>query len=407
MTPRKLSVNDLDVRSARVFVRVDFNVPLHDGEVADDARVRASLPTLKLILERGGRAILASHLGRPKGKVVPGLSLRPVALRLAALLKRPVGMASDCVGPAVVAQAGALRQGEALALENLRFHPGEEANDDAFSRSLASLADLYVNDAFGTAHRAHASVVGMTRHVRLAAGGLLLDREVEMLSRLREAPEKPYVAVLGGAKVSDKIDLIHHLISRVDAILIGGAMAYTFMMAGGTRVGASRVEAGLLEHARSILTRAKESGVRIRLPADHIVAVSPDPGAPSTVTAGPDIPDGLAGLDIGPETREIYVGEIGRARTVFWNGPLGLFEVSPYDEGTNADARAMAGSGAFTVVGGGDSGAAVSRLGLAARFTHLSTGGGASLEFLSGVDLPGILALTDAPLGPGAGQASR
>ncbi len=402
MPPRKLSVRDLPVRGARVLVRVDFNVPLRDGRVADDARVRASLPTLRLILDGGGRPVIASHLGRPKGRVVPDLSLRPVADRLAALLDRPVPTTGDCVGEEAEARASGLREGEVLLLENLRFHAGEETNDDAFAARLARLADLYVNDAFGSAHRAHASVVGVTRHLRPSAAGLLMDREVEVLSRLREAPEKPYVAVLGGAKVSDKIDLIHHLIAKVDSILIGGAMAYTFMKARGLPVGSSRVEDGLLDHARAVVARAAESGARIVLPLDHVAASSPAAGVPWRVTAGSGIEEGMVGLDVGPKTRQAFAEEIARARTVFWNGPLGLFEVPPYDEGTNAMARAIAASRAFTVVGGGDSGAAVNRLGLAGHFTHVSTGGGASLEFLSGVDLPGILALSDAPGGPAA-----
>jgi phosphoglycerate kinase len=403
MTMRKMSVRDLDVRGRKVFVRVDFNVPLKDGGVTDDTRIRASLPTLKLILDRGGLPVVASHLGRPKGKVIPGMSLGPVAAHLAGLLGATVRMADDCVGEGAARMAGALRAGEALLLENLRFHPEEEANDDGFARRLASLAELYVNDAFGTAHRAHASVVGITRHLKTPASGLLMDAEIEALTRLRESPDKPYVAVLGGAKVSDKIDLMLNLIDKVDAILIGGAMAYTFMKARGVPIGGSRFEADRLDHAEAILTRGKNSGVRIRLPLDHVVARSPEPGAPSRTTPGPEIEDGLVGLDVGPQTRAAYAAEIAGARTVFWNGPLGLFEVPPYDEGTAAVARAIAAAPAFTVLGGGDSIAAVNRLGLAPRFTHLSTGGGASLEFLSGVDLPGVVALADAS--PDAGRS--
>ncbi len=407
MLPRKLSVRDLELRGARVFVRVDFNVPLKDGQVADDARLRASLPTLRLILERGGRPILASHLGRPKGRPVPEMTLRPVAERLGVLLGQPVRMALECVGGEVEAQARSLRDADILLLENLRFHAEEETNDDGFARALAALADLYVNDAFGTAHRAHASVVGITRHLRPAAAGLLLDQEVTMLGRLRESPDKPYVAVLGGAKVADKLDLIHHLIARVDAILIGGAMAYTFLQAKGIPVGSSRVENDLVTHARSLLARAAESGVRIELPRDHVVAASPAPGAPSRTTAGPEIEPGLIGLDIGPKTREAFGEEVRRARTIFWNGPLGRFEVPPYDMGTNALAHAIAATPAFSVVGGGDSVAAVNRQGLGDRFTHLSTGGGASLEFLSGVDLPGIVALSDAPPPPAGPRRAK
>src|SRR5882762_1043561 len=389
------SVRDLDVGGRRVFVRVDFNVPLKDGRVSDDTRVRASLPTLPLILGRGGRPVIASHLGRPKGKPVPGMSLRPIASHLAALLGTTVHMAPDCVGDEVESLARGLVKGEALLLENLRFHPQEETNDDAFSRRLAALADLYVNDAFGSAHRAHASVVGVTRHLPMAAAGLLMDAEIAALTRLRDRPEKPYVAILGGAKVSDKIDLILNLIDKVDAILIGGAMAYTFLKAAGVPIGGSRSEDDRLDHANAILTRAKNSGVRLQLPLDHVVAGSPDPGAERRTTPGPAIEAGSIGLDVGPRTREAYAQAVAPARTVFWNGPLGLCEVPPYDEGTRAMARAIAAGKAFSVVGGGDSIAAINRLGLAPSFSHLSTGGGASLEFLSGVELPGVAALAE------------
>ncbi len=392
-----MSVRDLDVRDRRVFVRVDFNVPLKDGGVADDTRLRASLPTLRLILERGGRPVIASHLGRPQGRTVPEMSLRPIAARLAGLLGTAVRMAPDCVGEAVETQARALGAGECLLLENLRFHPEEESNDTAFSRRLARPADLYVNDAFGSAHRAHASVVGITRHLPTPAAGLLMDGEIAALTRLRDRPEAPYVAVLGGAKVSDKIDLMLKLIDRVEAILIGGAMAYTFLKARGVPIGSSRAEIDRLDHAQAILTRATNSGVRVRLPLDHVVSRSPEPGQEARVTPGPAIDDGLVGLDVGPQTRAGYALDLASARTVFWNGPLGLCEVPPYDEGTRDVARAITATGAFSVVGGGDSIAAINRLGLASRFTHLSTGGGASLEFLSGVDLPGVLALADAP----------
>ncbi len=405
MAGGKLSVRDLDVRGRRVFVRVDFNVPLCSGRVADDTRVAASLPTLRLVLQRGGRVVAASHLGRPKGRPVPEMSLRPVAERLGALLGSRVRMAPDCVGPATEALASALATGEVLLLENLRFHKEEEADDAGFAGRLAALADLYVNDAFGSAHRAHASVVGITRHLTTAAAGLLMEREIEALTRLRDRPDKPYVAVLGGAKVSDKIDLLKSLVARVDALLIGGAMAYTFMEARGLPVGGSRVEADRVEAAREIVAAAGRTGVRVHLPIDHVVAPSPGPGAASRITPGPEIEAGLVGLDIGPRTRAAYREAIRPARTVFWNGPLGRFEVPPYDEGTRAIAAAIAGTeGAFTVVGGGDSVAAINRLGLAARFTHLSTGGGASLEFLSGTELPGIAALAEAPR-PAAGPS--
>jgi phosphoglycerate kinase len=396
---RALSVRDLDVRGRRVFVRVDFNVPLAGGAVADDTRLRAALPTLAHVLERGGRPIAASHLGRPRGRPAPDLSLRPVAARLADLLGRPVRLAPDCVGAAVERQATALPPGEVLLLENLRFHAEEEANDDGFARALAALADLYVNDAFGAAHRAHASVVGITRHLPSPAAGLLMEREITALRRLRERPEKPYVALLGGAKVSDKIGLVHGLIGRVDALLIGGAMAYTFLKARGVPVGASRVEPDRLEAAEAIMARASASGVRLHLPIDHVIARSPEPGEESRVTSGPEIEAGFCGLDIGPRTRAAYAAEAAAARTILWNGPPGRFEVPPYDAGTRALAEAIAASPAYSVVGGGDSAAAVGRLGLAARFGHVSTGGGAAIEYLAGGDLPGLAALAEAPEG--------
>jgi len=324
------------------------------------------------------------------------MSLRPVATDLARLLGTTVHMAPDCVGTQVEALARGLQAGESLLLENLRFHAEEEANDDPFSRRLALLADLYVNDAFGSAHRAHASVVGITRHLARPAAGLLMEAEVEALTRLRDRPDKPYVAILGGAKVSDKIDLILNLIDRVDAILIGGAMAYTFLKAAGVPIGGSRCEDDRIDHANAILLRAKNSGVRLQLPLDHQVAQSPEPGARAQTTAGPAIEPGFLGLDVGPKTREAYAQAVGPARTVFWNGPLGLCEVPPYDEGTRAMARAIAAGKAFSVVGGGDSIAAINRLGLASSFSHLSTGGGASLEFLAGVELPGVAALMEA-----------
>ncbi|HEU4401775.1 MAG TPA: phosphoglycerate kinase [Candidatus Polarisedimenticolia bacterium] len=403
-----MSVRDLDPGGRRVFVRVDFNVPLEDGAVADDTRIRAALPTLKLILERGGRPIAASHLGRPKGRPVPALSLRPIAARLGALLGVPVRLAPDCASPTTETLARDLRGGEILLLENLRFHKEEEANDEPFSRRLAALAELYVNDAFGSAHRAHASVVGITRHLPTPAAGLLMERELEALGRLRDSPEKPYVAVLGGAKVADKIDLILNLIPSVDAILVGGAMAYTFMKARGVPTGSSRVESESVESARSILARAVSSGARFHLPIDHVVASSPEPGAPCRVTDGPEVDEGRVGLDIGPKTRAFYEEEIRLARTIFWNGPLGLFEVAPYDAGTVAVARAIATSCAYSVVGGGDSVAAVNRLGLAEGFDHVSTGGGAALEFLSGLALPGVVALSDAgSVGASPGRGGR
>jgi phosphoglycerate kinase len=403
MSAKKLSVRDLEVEGKRIFLRVDFNVPLEGGAIADDTRVRASLPTLRLLVERGARVVAASHLGRPKGKANPACSLAPVAARLRELLGRPVAMADDCVGPAVEARAAELAPGGVLLLENLRFHPEEEKNDDGFARQLAVLADLYVDDAFGAAHRAHASVAAITRHLHPAAAGLLMDRELLALGRLRDRPDKPYVALLGGAKVSDKIALVERLIDRADAILIGGAMAYTFLKAAGVPVGGSRVEADRVAAAGAILERARARAVRLLLPVDHVVAATLEPGAASRSTPDASIPEGLIGLDVGPRTRAAFAAEIARARTIFWNGPLGLFETPPYDEGTLAAAKAIAASGAFSVVGGGDSVSAITRLGLADRFSHVSTGGGASLEFLSGLELPGVAALTDAPASTPAG----
>jgi phosphoglycerate kinase len=401
--PRKMSVRDLEVRGRRVFVRVDFNVPMSAGRVIDDSRIRAALPTINLLLDRGARVVLASHLGRPKGKPVQELSLRPAAERLAELLGRPVEMAADCVGPEVEAKSRALAGGQVLLLENLRYHAGETSNDDGFAAGLAALADLYVNDAFGTAHRAHASVAGITRHLRPAASGLLVQKELEMLGRLRDRPDKPYVALLGGAKVSDKLDLIERLMASIDVLLIGGAMGHTFLKARGIPVGISKVEEDRLQAARDIMARAEERRVRLLMAIDHVAAAKPEAGVATTVTDGPALPDGMMGLDVGPRTREAFDAEIRRARTIFWNGPLGVFEVPPFDAGTRAAAQSVAAVEAFAVVGGGDSVAAVNSMGLGSRLTHLSTGGGASLEFLSGVELPGLTALTDAPGGRDGG----
>jgi len=390
---RTLSVRDLPAAKRRVFLRVDFNVPLEGERITDDTRLRAALPTLELLRQAGSSIVLASHLGRPKGKPTPSASLKPVAARLGELLGKPVPLAPDCVGPGVERLARALGPGDLLLLENLRFHAEEEKNDDGFARALALLGEAYVDDAFGAAHRAHASVAAIARHLKPAAAGLLMEREIASLSRLRDRPDKPYVALLGGAKVSDKIDLIENLLSRVDAILVGGAMAYTFLKAKGVPVGGSRVEADRIDAARETAARAKERGVRLVLPVDHVVASGPQAGLPHTTTEGASIPDGQVGLDVGPKTRAAFAAEIARAKTVFWNGPLGLFEVAPYDQGTLAAARAIAEADCFSVVGGGDSVAAVTRLGLADRFSHVSTGGGASLEFLSGLTLPGVAAL--------------
>ncbi|MBI2081914.1 MAG: phosphoglycerate kinase [candidate division NC10 bacterium] len=366
----KLSIADLDLRNKRVLLRVDFNVPLRDGEVTDDTRIRAALPTIRYALERGGRLLCLSHLGRPKGKPDPALSLAPVAARLADLLGRPVPLAPDCVGEAAAAGAAALRPGDLLMLENCRFHPEEERNDESFSRALAALCDLYVNDAFGAAHRAHASTVGVARFVSVAAAGFLLLKELEYLGQLLEAPRRPFVAILGGA---------------------------TFLAAEGGSVGASRVERERLAAAKALAAEAQAGRVRLLLPSDHVIAERVEAGAPTRVVPRDGIPAGWMGLDIGPDTVARFGGEIGRAATIFWNGPLGVFEVKPFRAGTMAVAAAVAASGAVTVIGGGDTVAAVREAGVAERMTHLSTGGGASLEFLEGKVLPGVAALTEKP----------
>lgn len=391
----KLSIRDLELRGKRLLLRVDFNVPLKGGRVADDTRIVASLPTIHLAMEKGARVLLLSHLGRPQGKRVPELSLAPVAARLSELLGRPVPLAPDCVGEAVKAQGAALRDGDVLLLENCRFHAGDEANDEGFARALAALADCYVNDAFGTAHRAHASTVGVTRFLVPAAAGLLMERELEYLGLALAHPGRPFVLVLGGAKVSDKIALLRHLLPRVDAVLVGGGMAYTFLKAQGFGVGRSLLEADRLDTAREVLRAAAARGLTFLLPIDHVIAESMEAGAETKEADTPDLPEGWLGLDIGPKTREAFGKILARARTVVWNGPLGVFEHAPFREGTLAVARAIAASGATSIVGGGDSAAAVALAGVADKITHISTGGGAALEFLEGRELPGVAALTD------------
>ena len=388
------SITDLDLAGKKAFIRVDFNVPIKNGTITDDTRIEASLPTIKYALEQGAAVILASHLGRPKGKPNPEYSLKVVAARLSELLQRPVEFADDCIGePArrAVQRAG---PGGLVLLENLRFHPGEEKNDSGFAKQLADLADVYVNDAFGSAHRAHASTEGIVHHVKETAAGLLMAKEVEHLGRVLHHPERPFVAILGGAKVSDKLEVIENLIPRVDALLIGGAMAYTFLKARGVGVGRSLVEEELLDSAREIERRAKERSLRFELPVDHVVAPKLEAGSPTEVleVTDPAIGDRM-GLDIGPKTVKIYRDVIGGARSVVWNGPMGVFEIDAFAKGTLEVARAVASVKGTTVMGGGDSIAAVAKAGVTDRITHVSTGGGASLEFLGGRDLPGVKAL--------------
>ncbi|PYM58742.1 MAG: phosphoglycerate kinase [Candidatus Rokuibacteriota bacterium] len=392
----KLTVDRVELAGKRVFLRVDFNVPLEDGRVAEDTRIRAALPTIELCLKAGAAVLLASHLGRPKGTPDPHYSLRPVAIKLEELLGRPVPLLPDCVGPEVEAAAAALKPGEVVLLENLRFHAEEEANDPGFARRLASLADVYVNDAFAAAHRAHASTEGIARILHPAAAGLLMARELEALGRIFESPERPFMAVLGGAKVSDKLGLVEHLLARVDAVLIGGGMAYTFLVALGHGVGRSLLEPDRVEAARAILGRARALGVRVRLPVDLVVAPGPDSVAGIRVASVREMPRDLMGLDIGPVTVAQFAATLASARTIVWNGPLGVFEKAPFSAGTLGTARAVASSAAFSVIGGGDTIAAVHQAGVAERIGYISTAGGAFLEFLEGRTLPGVAALDEA-----------
>ncbi len=392
---RKLGVRDLELQGKRVFCRVDYNVPLTGGKVGDDTRIRATLPTLRLLSDRGARTVLASHLGRPRGQPNPSLSLSVVAEHLSRLLGRAVAFSPECVGETAEQAARAVPPGEFLLLENLRFHKGEEANDPAFSSALTRLGDVYVNEAFGTAHRAHASTVGVPALLKPAAAGLLMDAELQHLGRVLERPESPFVAILGGAKVSDKIELIENLLPRVDAFLVGGAMAYTFLKAFLKPVGKSLVEEDRVTLAKALVQKARAAGHDFVLPVDHVVTVGGKDDAYRT-TEGVEIVGDEVGSDIGPKTAEIFSARIGAARMVLWNGPLGRFEVEAFSRGTRQVAEALAASAATSIVGGGDTAAAVASFHLADRMTHVSTGGGAALEYLSGLPLPGVEILDDA-----------
>jgi phosphoglycerate kinase len=393
----KLSISDLDLADKRVFIRVDFNVPIKNGVIGDDTRIKASLPTITYALDKGATVILASHLGRPKGKVAPEFSLQPLTAPLSALLGRPVVFAADCVGDAAKAAVAEAQAGShVVLLENLRFHAAEEKNDPVFAGQLAELADLYVNDAFGSAHRAHASVDGIVRAVGEGAAGFLMEKELKYLGHAVEHPDRPFVAIIGGAKVSDKIEVIDNLLGKVDALLIGGAMAYTFFKSRGMPVGKSLVEDDRLDSARAVTAKAQQRGVRLELPIDHVVAPKLEAGAPAEVLGVDDAAIGeRMGLDIGPKTAARYAEVVKTAKTVIWNGPMGVFEIPAFAHGTEAVARAVAEVDGTTIIGGGDSISAINKVGVADQVSHISTGGGASLEFLGGQVLPGVAALTD------------
>ena len=399
----KLSIRDLDLSNKRVLIRVDFNVPLKDGAITDDTRIRETIPTIEYALRHKAKVILCSHLGRPKGKPVESMSLRPIVDRLRLLLdhvideNENVAFSPDCIGEIATELALNLESGQTLLLENLRFHPEEEANDPTFAQQLAALCDIYVNDAFGSAHRAHASTEGITHFVMQSAAGLLMDKELTYLGKAVTDPIKPFVAIIGGAKVSDKIMVIDNLLSKADAIIIGGGMAYTFLNAQGQATGKSLVETDKLDIAKAALAKAKKNGVRFLLPVDHILADKFAPDAKTEIFSGTGaFPADLMALDIGPKSIDLFSKEIADANTIIWNGPMGVFEMPAFAKGTNAIAHAVANnSNATTIVGGGDSVAAIHQSGVAAKITHISTGGGASLEFLEGKALPGIAALTD------------
>ena len=395
----KLTIKELDLRGKRVFIRVDFNVPLKDGVVTDDTRIRETLPTLKLAIEKGGRLVLASHLGRPKGGPEAKYSVKPAAKKLEELLGKAVAFAADCVGADAEAKSKALKDGDVLVLENVRFHPEEEKNDEAFSKQLAALCDgVFVSDAFGSAHRAHASVVGITKFVSQAAAGLLMEKELVYIGKAMSNPTRPFVAILGGAKVSDKIEVVENLMRIADAMLIGGGMAYTFLKARGVPIGKSLVEDDKLDLAKKILTDAERKNFKLLLPGDHVITPELKAGAPSRVVNAGATPADQMGLDIGPETIEAYKAEIAKAKTIVWNGPMGVFEMPAFARGTLEIAKAVAArtaAGATSIIGGGDSVAAVHKAGVADKISHISTGGGASLEFLGGRKLPGVEALTN------------
>jgi phosphoglycerate kinase len=395
----KLTINDLDLRDKRVFIRVDFNVPLKDGVVSDDTRIRETIPTLKLAIQKGGRLVLASHLGRPKGGPDAKYSLKPVVKKLQELLGQPVEFAGDCVGPAAEAGSKNLKAGQVLLLENVRFHPEEEKNDEKFAAQFGALCDgVFVLDAFGSSHRAHASVVGITKFVKQAAAGLLMEKEIAYLGKALSNPERPFVAILGGAKVSDKIEVVENLMKIADAMLIGGGMAYTFLKAKGYETGKSLLEADKVELATNLLNDAKKRNFKFLLPVDQVVAPEFKADAPATMVQANAAPKDQMGLDIGPETVKEFSAEIAKAKTIVWNGPMGVFEMPAFSKGTLGVAKAVAAAtsaGATSIIGGGDSVAAVHQAGVAKQVSHISTGGGASLEFLGGTKLPGVEALTD------------
>lgn len=393
----KVTIDDINVKGQRVLCRCDFNVPLQDGKITDENRLTASLPTIKKLIADGGRVILCSHLGKPKGKVVPELSLAPVAARLSELLGQEVKFAADpeVVGPNAKAAAAAMKDGDVILLENTRYRKEEEKNEDNFSQELGSLCDIYVDDAFGTAHRAHCSNVGVTKYVKTAAVGYLMQKEIEFLGNAVDNPKRPFAAILGGSKVSSKISVINNLLDKVDTLIIGGGMAYTFMKAQGGSIGTSLCEDEYLDYANDMIKKAADKGVKMLLPVDTVIAEKFDNDAPSKVVAAGKIDEGWMGLDIGPETEKLFSAAVKDAKTVVWNGPMGVFEMPNFAKGTEAVAKALAETDAVTIIGGGDSAAAVNQLGYGDKMTHISTGGGASLEFLEGKELPGVAAATD------------